>query len=155
MSGAAEVKEGPAILATYGDALAKAGTTALAGPREEMGERLVRTFLTFWENPQLRPQLLEVLRSATASGAGAAQLREFMSSQIFAQVGQALERAPMDIDQMGEVLKVPPLNINAAAAQVWGVALLRYVVGMEPMASASADELVDLLAPTIQRYLVG
>jgi Tetracyclin repressor-like, C-terminal domain len=153
MSGATEVKEGSAILTTYARALAEAGAAAHLGPREQLGERLIRTFLTFWEDPQLRPQLLEVFRSAITSEADATRMRDFMSSQLFALAGETLEGAPMDINQVAEILRVPPMNINAAAAQVWGVIMLRYVLEIEPMASASEDELVDLLAPTIQRYL--
>jgi AcrR family transcriptional regulator len=111
----------------------------LAGPRAEIGERLVRTFLRFWEDPRLRPQFVGVIRSATTSETGAALLREFISSQLFARVAEALD--------------VPRLNLNAVASQVVGVAILRYVLEMEPMASAGEDELVALLAPTIQRYL--
>jgi hypothetical protein len=33
--------------------------------------------------------------------------------------------------------------------------MFRYVLEMEPMASASEEELVALLAPTLQRYLDG
>jgi hypothetical protein len=36
-----------------------------------------------------------------------------------------------------------------------GLALMRYVIPREPLASASRAELVDLIAPTIQRYLTG
>lgn len=155
MSGAAEVEEGSVVLTTLGGALAEAGAASLMGQREKLAEGLLRAALTKWEDPQVRPQLLGVLRSALTSEAGAAQMREFLSSQLFAQAGEALKASPMDINQVAETLKVPPININAAAAQVWGVVLLRYVLEMEPISSASADELVDLLAPTIQRYLAG
>jgi AcrR family transcriptional regulator len=114
-------------------------TIVLAGPREEIGERLVRTFLRFWEDPRLKPQFVGVIRSASTSDAGATLLRDFLSSKLFAAVAETLE--------------VPPLNLNAAASQVVGVVMLRYVLEMEPMASASEDELVALLAPAIQRYL--
>jgi hypothetical protein len=70
---------------------------------------------------------------------GAALLRDFISSKIFARVA--------------ENLGVPRLNLTAVAAQIVGVVMLRYVLEMEPMASASEEELVALLAPTIQRYL--
>jgi hypothetical protein len=33
--------------------------------------------------------------------------------------------------------------------------MLRYILQIEPMASATADEIVAVLSPTIQRYLVG
>jgi AcrR family transcriptional regulator len=111
----------------------------LAGPRSEIGERLVRTFLRFWSDPRLRPQFVGIIRSATTSETGATLLRDFITSQLVARVAAVLE--------------VPGLNLNAAAAQLVGVVMFRYVLEMEPMASASDDELVALLAPTIQRYL--
>lgn len=112
----------------------------IAGPRAEIGERLVRTFLGVWDDPRAQPRLLGLLRSTTTEQ-GAALLREFVSATI--------------LNRVAEVLDVPRLNITATAAQMVGVVMLRYVLAMEPMASASPDELVALLAPTIQRYLGG
>jgi AcrR family transcriptional regulator len=113
----------------------------LDGPRAQAGERLIRMILRLWSDPELRPQFVGVLRSATTSELGARLLRDFVASRVFTQ--------------LGEVLDVPRLRLNALASQVVGVVMLRYVLEMEPMASASEDELVDLLAPTIQRYLDG
>lgn len=113
----------------------------LAGPREQLGERLVRTCLRFWADPQLKPQLVGMIRSATTSDAGATLLRDFLSAKLFGRVA--------------EPLAVPPLAVNAVTAQIVGVVMLRYVLEMEPMASAPEDELVELLAPVIQRYLGG
>jgi AcrR family transcriptional regulator len=113
----------------------------LAGPREEIGERLARMVLTVWGDPELRPQFVGVIRSATTNEMGARLLREFITSKVFARVADALN--------------VPRLNLNAAASQIVGVVMLRYVLEVEPMASASEEELVALLAPTIQRYLNG
>lgn len=155
MSGTAEVGESSAVLTTYGGALAEAAATAHAGPREQMGEQLIRTFLTFYEDPQRGPQLLEVFRSAATGGAGADQMRGFMSTQLFAQAGGMIEKPPANIIEAAEILGVPPLHLNAAVAQVMGVVMVRYILKVEPMASASPDELVGVLAPTIQRYLVG
>jgi hypothetical protein len=36
---------------------------------------------------------------------------------------------------------------------MFGVVVLRYVLRLEPLASVDIEELVELLAPTIQRYL--
>ena len=66
-------------------------------------------------------------------------MREFVSSKLLARVA--------------EVLDVPRINLSAAASQMVGVVMFRYVLELEPMASASEEELVALLAPTIQRYL--
>lgn len=40
-------------------------------------------------------------------------------------------------------------------SQILGLALAAHVVGLEDLTSASQDELVAALAPTLQRYLVG
>ncbi|GGQ49359.1 hypothetical protein ACFFKE_10680 [Streptomyces mutabilis] len=154
MSRAAE-KEGMEALSSLGAGLAQAGAASLGGPREQLAESLLRSALARWEDPEVRPKLLATLAAATTSKEGAEQLRAFLYSQLFAQVGIALKDTPMDIEQVAETLGVPAININAAAAQVWGVVLYRYVLGMEPIASASPDELIELLSPTIQRYLLG
>ena len=143
--------EDSALLAAYADALAG----CLDGPREQVGERLVRTFLRFWEDPQLKPRLVEIFRSAFTSETGAAVLRDFMSTQIYSRVAKKLNVPPSNLHRVAEILKVPPLNFNAGPAQVWGVVMLRYILEIEPIASVSVDELVDLIAPTIQRYLGG
>jgi hypothetical protein len=41
------------------------------------------------------------------------------------------------------------------ARQTLGHAIARFVIGIEPLASASPDDLVAAIAPTIQRYLTG
>lgn len=159
MSEAAEIPADSVALSTLGGMLAEAGAASLTGQREQFAEGLLRASLTQWEDPDVRSQLIKDLIAAFTSEAGAEKMRAFMSSQssqLFRAFGNALGSAqPMDLNHAAEVLEVPPLNINAAQAQVWGMVILRYVVAMEPIASASADELVALFAPTIQRYLLG
>ncbi|MWA07996.1 TetR/AcrR family transcriptional regulator [Streptomyces sp. BA2] len=147
--------ESTAALNELGDALAKASAQSLSGPRERLGESLLQSALARWENPEMRPKLLANLAHATNTKEGAEALRTFLYSFLFAQVGIALEDRPMDIDQVAETLGVPVININAAAAQVWGVVMYRYVLELEPIASASPEELIELLSPTIQNYLIG
>ncbi|MCO5968098.1 TetR/AcrR family transcriptional regulator [Actinoallomurus soli] len=113
----------------------------MAGPRSQIGERMARTFLRIWSDPRLRPQFVGILRSAATTEQGAALLREFVTRAILARVADALA--------------LPPLNLAAAAAQMMGVVMLKYIVQIEPVASATEDELVALLAPTLQRYLEG
>ncbi|MEM8620748.1 MAG: TetR/AcrR family transcriptional regulator, partial [Actinomycetota bacterium] len=47
------------------------------------------------------------------------------------------------------------LRASLAASQVIGLALLREILGIEPLANESAERLVDVIAPTIERYLEG
>ncbi|MCL2555041.1 MAG: hypothetical protein FWE75_23220 [Actinomycetia bacterium] len=140
---------------SLGGRLGHAGAAALAGAREHIAEGLLRAAFQTWEDPAVRPRLLAVLQAAVTSEEGAEQMREFLVKQLMAQAGKAIGKPDMDLYTAAETLQVPALNINAATAQVWGVVLLRYIVKLEPIASAPADELVQLLAPTIQRYLVA
>jgi AcrR family transcriptional regulator len=114
----------------------------LAGDPAELGERLVRMFLGVWADPRFRAPMLGLVRSAFTGEQGATMLREFVGSALLGRIAQA--GGPID-----------PLRVQAAAAQLVGVVVLRYVVRLEPLASADDEELVALVAPTVQRYLVG
>ncbi|QKW10547.1 hypothetical protein HUT18_33155 [Streptomyces sp. NA04227] len=153
MSESVEAAEHAAALDSLGDVLGEAGAAALAGQRAQLAEKLLRAAFEVWENPAIRPNLLGLLHAAVNSEEGAEKMRQFLANQLFAQVGKAIGIDGMDIYQAAETIKVPVININAAAGQVWGVVLLRYVVKLEPIASAPAEELIDLLIPTIRRYL--
>jgi hypothetical protein len=47
------------------------------------------------------------------------------------------------------------LRAELIGSQLVGMGFNRYVLRLEPLASASADELVAAVAPTIQRYLTA
>ena len=107
---------------------------------EGLGERLVRFFVETWDSPTGSP-LLALIRSAVGNEDGAALLREFVTREVLGRLARALE-----LDQ-------PQLRAALVASQLIGLAMLRYVVRVEPLASASAAELVAWLGPTLQRYL--
>lgn len=111
----------------------------LQGPREEVGERLVRFLLTLTADPAAREPVLALVRSATTNEQVVAMTREFLARAI--------------LDTVVETLDIPPIRMEAAFAQMFGVIMLRYVLRVEPIASVDIEELVELLAPTIQRYL--
>ncbi|MFB4305521.1 TetR family transcriptional regulator [Actinomadura sp. GTD37] len=113
----------------------------MAAPRDGIGEAMVRTFLGVWGDEERRAPMLAMLRSAMTNERAAALLREFVTTALFGRARQVTE--------------APPLGIQAAAGQMIGLMMLRYVLRVEPMASASEDELIELVAPTIQRYLTS
>ena len=49
----------------------------------------------------------------------------------------------------------PQLRASLAASQILGLAMARYVLKIEPLASADPDDLIPFLAPALQRYLRG
>ncbi len=115
----------------------------LAGERDGVGERLVRFVLATLEDPAGRERVLAVLRAAATNEDLARLLRGFMAREMVGPVAAAL-----DVPQ-------PQLRAELAMAQMVGLVMGRYVLGVEPLASASTQELVPLLAPTLQRYLTG
>jgi AcrR family transcriptional regulator len=115
----------------------------LAGPRDTVGERLVRLFLAVWESESARAPIVALIRSAASNEQAAAMLREFVSEALVARVAEALD--------------VPDAHLRPAliGSQVIGLVFMRYVIKLEPLASADPERLVAALAPTVQRYLTG
>jgi len=112
----------------------------LAPGLEGLGERLVRFFLGAWDSPAGSP-LLGLIRSVVGNERAAALVRDFVSREVLGRIAEALE-----LDQ-------PQLRASLAASQLIGLAMLRYVVKLEPLASAEPDEVAAWLGPTLQRYL--
>jgi AcrR family transcriptional regulator len=111
------------------------------GPRDLIGERIVRAVLQEWESPERRPRLLTVVRTAIASEASSHLLRDGFLRLILDQIA-----AIPDIDD-------PRRRGNLVASQVVGLLMTRYVVGIEPLASMPVEEVVERIGPTLQRYL--
>lgn len=116
-----------------------------AGPLDELGERVVRTFVGTWDATPGQGPMLAMLRSAVSHEDSAERLRSLLLRVVFRPLAQGAGAGDGDADRRAALL----------ASQVVGLAFARYVLHLEPLASASADELVPLLAPTLQRYLTG
>jgi AcrR family transcriptional regulator len=112
------------------------------GDREHTGERLVRTFLSVWDDPDQQPVFVGLLRNALEPGGHRLLTEGFVPIVI----GGALES--MDLDR-------PELRIPLLASQMIGLIMCRYLLELEPIASMSADAVVAAYAPTVQRYLTG
>ena len=107
-----------------------------------LGERLTRFFVDTWDSPVGQP-LLGLIRSVVSNEGAAALLREFISREVLARIANAL-----DVDQ-------PQLRASLAASSLIGLAMLRYVVKVEPLASAPSDQVASWIGPAIQRYLTA
>ncbi len=111
----------------------------LAEGVDGLGERMARRMLTVWD--ENRPALLALVRSASSHPGAALALREFVLSEIIGRLAAAL-----DGDQ---------LRATLVASQVVGLIAARYIAQVEPLASMEREEVVALVAPTLQRYLDG
>jgi AcrR family transcriptional regulator len=115
----------------------------LEGPRDELGERFVRFLLDLWETPAMRPLMLGIIRSATTDPVAAAMLRQDLAEGPLLAVARAIDRPDA------------PLRAALAGSQLVGLMMARYVVGVEPVASAPRETIIRTIGPVIQRYLVG
>jgi AcrR family transcriptional regulator len=115
-------------------------------PLDAVSEAILRTILSITGEPESRESWLGMIRSAAADGHGAAVLREFVAEVVLGPVAARLES-----DGVADA----PLRVTLVASQIVGLAFARHVIGIEPLASATDDELVAALAPTLQRYLTG
>jgi AcrR family transcriptional regulator len=112
------------------------------GPRETVGHRLAELIVGLLENPQTRAIVLGRIRSAVSHPEAAALVRETVTRDV-----GRLTSALTD-DQ-------PDVRAVLAGTHVVGLAVARYVVLVEPLASMPAADVVEYAAPTFQRYLVG
>jgi AcrR family transcriptional regulator len=115
---------------------------ALSGPREQAGERLVRMALTVWDSPA-GSAAVAMFRSAMSNEWTARLLREFVVTQILRRAVASLVLDPAEA----------PLRTSLVATQIAGMMIGRYVLRIEPMASADREVLVAAIAPNVQRFL--
>jgi AcrR family transcriptional regulator len=112
------------------------------GGVEGAGERLLRVFLSVWDDEEARLPLLGLVRGAVEPE-GRMLLREGLFGVILGPIGEALG------------LDEPERRIAHVASQMIGLVMLRYVLEAEPLASMDTEVLVATYAPTLQRYLDG
>ncbi len=118
------------------------GAVAAAG-RDRLGESIARNVLSVWEAAQTRAQSMALLRSAVSNERAAAMLRGFVTSAILDLVASFVDAEDAEF------------RASLVASQIVGLGIARYIVRLEPLASASTDDLVAAVAPTLQRYLLG
>jgi AcrR family transcriptional regulator len=107
----------------------------------DFAESLVRSYLRFVDSDQSRNAILALVRSAVSNEKAAAMLREFLAAEL----------VPVIASRTGH--ENAPLRAGLVAAQLMGVAMLRHVVRLDPVARATPDEIVALVAPVIEHYL--
>ncbi len=108
----------------------------LAGPRGQLGERIVRFFLSVWESEEGRVAILALMRSAVTHEQAALMLRQFVTRAFLRPLAGAVGPAE-DAD----------LRASLVGSQLIGLAMLRLVVRVEPLATASQEDVVALVAP--------
>jgi AcrR family transcriptional regulator len=114
----------------------------LAGSRRSIGQRLARVVLRLLEEPDASRRLTGLVRAASSEPEAARMLRELLMREVIGPVAHAVRS-----DE-------PELRVSLVGSQIIGLLMARYIVQVEPLASVPAERVVDMIAPTLQRYLI-
>jgi AcrR family transcriptional regulator len=115
---------------------------ALVGGPDGAGERLLRAFLSVWDDPEAQPTLVGIVRSALQPG-GERLLTQGFFPVVLMPVGEAL------------AADRPEIRMPLVISQMSGLILARYLMHVEPIASMSAEAVVSSYAPVVQHFLTG
>lgn len=116
---------------------------AAALPLDQRAEAFVRHLIGAWERPESAEILRSMILTAAHEPVALDRLRAVFSRGVLGAVAEHLDPA----EQW--------LRAGLAATQLVGLSMIRYVWRLDPVASLPPDQVVALVAPTVQRYLSG
>ena len=109
---------------------------------EDWGRQLVRAADKVWTSPAA-PALKAVVRRVLVGHEG--MLREFVTRSL--------------LNRFLSHIKAPEterrLRASLIGSQMSGLVIARHIIGIEPLASLSTDEVADLIGPVLQHYIAG
>ncbi len=117
-------------------ALTQAGVAGL-------GHRIASRFLAIWDDPANQTRLVTVVRASMSSAAAQDLLTNGVARMILRPIREAIATPEAD------------LRTSYVASQLLGLAVTRYVLRLEPLASAPSEVVSAAVGPTLQRYLDG
>lgn len=106
-----------------------------------MAERLLRTFLTAWD-PH-REVFSTLVRTTLGGGDSEAPMLQLARSVLISKILGVLEGDDRE------------LRATLLASQLIGMATLRFVAKLEPLADAPIEDVVAAYAPSLQRLIDG
>lgn len=119
--------------------VAKTWTT----PVSELGSALLRLMLGAWADDEVGPVLRAVLQTAAHEPSTREKLRRIVESSL------------IGVSQLGVDERDRMVRSGLISSQIMGLAMMRYVWRIEPVASMSDDDVVAAVAPNLQRYIEG
>lgn len=107
----------------------------------DFAEKLVRRFLQQFENEKTRPRMMRLLKSSFTSAREGRMFYRVLAASVVNPVARAAG------------VHSSAVRMELVVGQLSGTAIMRYVLRVEPLASASVDEVVAQLAPAIRATL--
>ncbi|RNL60004.1 hypothetical protein EFK50_21700 [Nocardioides marmoriginsengisoli] len=113
------------------------------GVERDFSDRLLRSFLALCENPRTRQGMIRMVRASVGSA---------RAGQAFYRV---LNRTVVNPAAKATGMHASALRIELVCGQLVGLAMMRYVLQVEPVASVPAEEIVVQFAPALRATLQG
>jgi AcrR family transcriptional regulator len=114
----------------------------VAGSRRGLRNRIQELLVSVLETSELHERLAGVVRAAATDQDVARMMRGFLEREVIEPADQLL-----DDDAR--------IRIAMVGSQIVGLVMVRSVIGLEPIASMSPRDVAAVVAPTLERYLVG
>ena len=121
---------------------------AVSGDLRSAGPRLVRLSLTAWDDAADGATFRTLLRWMATDVSAPEAIQTYATEQIAVPMAEALKQSGLPEVSARE-------RATLAGSQLVGLAMIRYVLRLDPIASASVEHLVEVVGPTIQHYLTG
>ena len=112
-------------------------------PIGELGTALLRLMLQAWADDEIGPVLRAILLTAAHDASTREKLRRVVEGQL------------MGVSRLGAADDDRLTRSGLISSQIMGLAMMRYVWRIEPLASMDDDALVTAVAPNLQRYIEG
>jgi AcrR family transcriptional regulator len=115
------------------------------------GQRVVVGFLRMWDvdpadrEPGRGHPFVAAMQAASATEGAGIALREFLTERIWSR----LPRLEGDSETMYKLRRA------LVSSQLMGLAWSRYILQMEPLASAPPEVIARVVGPTMERYAIG
>jgi len=112
-------------------------------PTEDFAIQLVRRFLVLCEHPRTRDRMLRIVARSSQSGDDAPRILRWLNRALLLP---RMRRGTRPISTMKWELVV---------SQLFGMATMRYLHALEPIASAAREDVVAMTAPGVLAVLQG
>jgi hypothetical protein len=109
----------------------------------DFSERLLRTFLGMCESARTRDRVLRLVQASVGNGAAGRRFYAFVNRAVVHPVARVTG------------VHASVLRVELVCGQLVGLAMMRYVLEVEPVASADLDEVVRQYAPAIRATVAG
>jgi AcrR family transcriptional regulator len=114
-----------------------------ATPVPDLGAALLRLMLAAWADDEIGPVLRSVLQTAAHEQSTREKLRRVVEAQLMGVSGLGVDERDRQV------------RSGLVSSQIMGLAMMRYIWQIEPLASMGEDEIVAAIAPNLQHYIAG